>query len=350
MTDYVRYRDDLETVPDNEDAQIDDIVRYLRITQKRTFDERRHATRDTHAKGQGFLKGTFTIEPDLPEELAQSLFATPGHHDAVLRFATEPGAMLDDRVPAARGLGLKVFDIDGDKMAGDGRRTQDFTFNNCPILPLTDVPTYREIHYLKAEYGHDPDLLAAKIGERDDADLQTLFERLPNIDLLANSYYSQSAFRFGDYVCKYALMPNREAQRALAARPVTDDDSPGVLTEWLTDFMADNEAGFDFCIQLQTDTTRMPIEDASVDWPVGESAYRKVATLTLPPQNPYTPARRVFCDDVLGFDGWLGRADLRPLGSINRVRAKAYRASSAMRHHLNQRAEFEPASIADVPD
>lgn len=350
MSMYIRYSDDLEVIPDNEDEQIGDIVRYLQITQRRTFDARRHATRDTHAKGHGFLKGRFTIEPDLPEELAQSLFATPRTHDAIVRFATEPGDMLDDRTPAARGLGLKLLDVDGDKLGDDGRTTQDFTFNNCSVLPLTDVPTYREIHYLKAEYGHDPALLAEKIGERDDADLQTLFERLPNIHLLANSYYSQSAYRFGDYVCKYALMPNTETQRALAARPVTDDDSPAVLTEWLSAFMADNEAGFDFCVQLQTDTDKMPIEDASIDWNTGQSAFRKVATLSLPPQDPYTPARRVFGDDVLGFDGWLGRADLRPLGSINRVRAKAYRSSSTMRHHLNQRQEFEPSSIDDFPE
>ena len=34
MTDYVAYSDDLEVVPDNEDAQINDIVSYLQTTQK----------------------------------------------------------------------------------------------------------------------------------------------------------------------------------------------------------------------------------------------------------------------------------------------------------------------------
>ncbi len=257
---------------------------------------------------------------------------------------------MDDREPAARGLAMKLIGVDGEKMAGDGRLTQDFLCNNCPILPLAEVTTYREIARLRAEYGHDPAQLAAEIAKRDDADVQTLFERLPNIDLLAHSYYSQSAFRYGDYVCKYALMPNTEAQRALAARPVTDDDRPDVLSEWLAEFLADNDAGFDFCIQLLTDPEAMPIEDASVEWDVGKSAWRRVGTLSLPAQNPFTPARRAFGDDVLAFDPWAGRPDLRPLGSINRVRKPAYRASSRRRHEYNDRAGFEPISIGDVPD
>ncbi|WP_423821573.1 catalase family protein [Salinisphaera sp. SPP-AMP-43] len=345
----MRYSDDLEREQPDEQAKIRDIVDYLRVAHERAIAAGQHAPRDTHAKGQGFVKGTLTVDADLPEELAQSLFAAPGDYPAVLRFATEPGAFVDDRVPAARGLAMKVLGVGGEKMADD-RATQDFLFNNCPILPLAEVTTYREIAYLRAEYGHDPQALAEQIAKRDDAHVQTLFERLPNIDLLAHSYYSQSAFRYGDYVCKYALMPYDEDQRALAARTVTDDDSQNALSEWLAEFLSQHEARFDFCVQLMTDPAAMPIEDASVEWDVGKSAWRRVAHLHLPRQDPFTPARRDFSEDVLSFDPWAGRADLRPLGSINRVRKSAYRASSTRRHEANGRAEFEPASSADIPD
>lgn len=350
MTMYVPYSDDLEVEQPDEQAKIADVLRYLSVAHERMIEAHAQSPRDTHAKGHGVLKGVLTVAPDLPVELAQSLFARPGEYPAILRFATEPGAFMDDRRPAARGLAMKLMGVDGEKMAGDGRVTQDFLFNNCPVQPLADVATYREIARLRAEYGHDPDQMAAEIAKRDDGDVQTLFERLPNIDLLANSYYSQSAFRFGDYVCKYALVPNIDAQRALAARPVTDDDGPDVLAQWLAGFLADNEAGFDFCVQLLTDPGSMPIEDASIEWSVGRSAWRRVATLHLPSQDPFTPARRIFGDDVLTFDPWAGRPDLRPLGSINRVRKAAYRASARRRHEINGRAEFEPTSLADCPD
>lgn len=346
----VKFREDLEVEQPDEQQKIDDIVHYLGIVHRRGIEARRHAARDTHAKGHGFLKGTLTVAEGLSEPLAQSLFAAPGSYPVVLRLATEPGDFMDDREPAARGLAMKLIGVDGDKMAGDGRITQDFLFNNCPILPLAEVTTYREIARLRAEYGHDPEKLAEAVNQRDDAELQNLFGRLPNIDLLGNSYYSQSAFRYGDYVCKYALVPNNDAQRALASRHVDDDDSPGVLTEWIRGHFAEHTASFDFCVQLLTDPEAMPIEDASVDWDQNASPFLKVATLELPVQDPFTPARRVYGDDVLSFDPWAGRSDLRPLGSINRVRAKAYRASSTLRHHYNDRAESEPRQIDDIPD
>ena len=350
MTDYIRFSEDLETEQPDEDAKIADIVSALGVTHRHAFEARRHAPRDTHAKGQGFVKGTLTVDADLPAELAQSLFARAGEYPVIMRFATEPGAMLDDRTPAARGVSMKLIGVDGDKMAGDGRVTQDFLFNNCPILPLADVTTYREIQQLRAAYRDDPDGLARAIEAREDAELQKTFDRLPNIDLLANAYYSQSAFRYGDHVCKYGLFPNTEAQAALAERRVVDADGPGILTGWLEAYLAEHDAGFDFAVQLQTDLHAMPIENAAVDWDTQLSPYRTVARLHLPRQQPYTPERRVYGDDVLSFDPWAGRSDLRPLGSINRVRAKAYRASSRLRHHLNARAEYEPTSIDDIPD
>ncbi|MES1924625.1 catalase family protein [Salinisphaera sp. T31B1] len=350
MNAYVRFSEDLEVEQPDEDAKIRDIVELLAATNRATFESVRHAKRDTHAKGQGFVKGTLTVVDDLPPELAQSLFAGPGRYPVVIRLATEPGAMLDDRQPAARGLAMKVFGVPGDKMAGDGRTTHDFLFNNCPILPLAEVTTYREIQALRAHYVDDPDGLADAIAARDDAELQTLFERLPNIHLLGNAYYSQSAFRYGDYVVKYGLFPNTDAQRALAEREIDADDPPGVLTEWLRDYLAAAEAGFDFRVQLQTDPRTMPIEDASVDWDQRASPYRTVARLHIPAQDPFTPERRVYSEDILSFDPWAGRADLRPLGSINRVRAKAYRASSTFRHRMNARAEHEPEHIDEIPD
>jgi len=351
MSEYVRFSESLETEQREESKKIDDIVDALRVTHRHAFDLRRHAPRDTHAKGHGFLKGTLTVADCLPPEYAQSLFSTPGEYPVILRFATEPGAMLDDRTPAARGLAMKLIGVEGEKMrGGDARVTQDFLFNNCPILPLAEVTTYREIQQLRAEYRDDPDGLVAAIEQRDDAELQKTFDRLPNVHLLGNAYYSQSAFRFGDYVCKYALFPATDEQRALAQRHVSDDDEPGVLTQWLKEHFAECDARFDFAVQLQTNPETQPIEDASVNWKTDEAPFYNVAHLHIPAQNPYTPERRVYSDDVLAFDPWAGRPDLRPLGSINRVRARAYRASSELRHHLNARAEHEPTSIDDIPD
>lgn len=51
---------------------------------------------------------------------------------------------MDDRVPQPRGLGLKVFNVEGAKINGNGN-TQDFEFNSCNILELGSAQTAFEI-------------------------------------------------------------------------------------------------------------------------------------------------------------------------------------------------------------
>ena len=45
------------------------------------------AVRDAHAKGYGLVRGEVEILDGLPEEYAQGIYATPGRHDALVRFS-----------------------------------------------------------------------------------------------------------------------------------------------------------------------------------------------------------------------------------------------------------------------
>jgi hypothetical protein len=94
----------------------------------------------------------------------------------------------------------------------------------------------------------------------------------------------------------------------------------------------------------------MPVEDASVLWPETASPHQPVARIVIPPQEAYSPARRVFADDVLSFNPWQGVAAHRPLGSIMRSRRNAYEASTARRHALNVQPRIEPKTISELPD
>jgi hypothetical protein len=64
----------------------------------------------------------------------------------------------------------------------------------------------------------------------------------------------------------------------------------------------------------------MPVEDASVLWDENESPHQVIGTLHFPRQNTFSPARRVYSDDVLSFSPWHGVKEHQPLGSIMRVR------------------------------
>ena len=102
--------------------------------------------------------------------------------------------------------------------------------------------------------------------------------------------------------------------------------------------------------QLCTDLTKMPVEDASVEWDERLSPALTVARVTAQPQNAYSDARRVWVDEQLSFNPWHGLAAHRPLGSIMRARFKAYPASSQFRHTAEGRPLAEPRSIEELPD
>lgn len=97
---------------------------------------------------------------------------------------------------------------------------------------------------------------------------------------------------------------------------------------------AEYEIGVQLCMDLQL----MPVEDRSVQWPEDKSPYHPVAKLSFPPQDTFSPQRRVYAEDVLSFDPFHCLYAHRPLGNIVRVRKLAYETSSRYRHHMNAQA------------
>lgn len=67
-------------------------------------------------------------------------------------------------------------------------------------------------------------------------------------------------------------------------------------------------------------------------------------------QESFSPARRVYAEDVMSWRPWFGLTAHRPLGSLNRLRRPAYEALGAWRHEVNAVEERDPVSLADVPD
>ena len=185
------------TIPD-EAAKIKQIESLINKMQKHNFSHHRHGFRGTHVKTQAIVKGSITVLPDLPAHLSQGMFSKGGkQYPLAIRYANEPSFLQDDRAPGPRGCGLKAFGVDGpgDFMhdAGEQTRTQDFTFNNAPLLELTDLPTTVEIFEIRERNFDDGDGLKAELEKRRDRDLQFAPAGLPNQHFM--SYTSQLFFR-----------------------------------------------------------------------------------------------------------------------------------------------------------
>jgi hypothetical protein len=360
---YVRYHPGLETKGPDEDAIIDAIVASMRRVNEKVFDKHRHATRDAHAKSHGVLKARLDVYDNLPEALRQGVFAAPASYPAVLRLSTAPGDLHSDRIPAPRGMAIKLLGVDGAQLLPEraGARTQDFLLVNHPVIAFGHAAAYLKTQQLLEKHADDPEavrkVLAALAhgGSKalhlfgiENPTVDTL--GAPNHHILGETFYSMAALRHGDYVAKLCAAPLSANVRALTGQPLRDDAGDSELRDLVVDFFHREGCEYELRVQLCTDIERMPIEDASVRWPEDESPYLPVAKLTIPPQEAYSPARRVFADDVLSFNPWQGIDAHRPLGSIMRSRIRAYEMSSRFRHEMNAQPRIEIDDLAQIPD
>ncbi len=345
----IRYSDDLEQLLPDEEQVIDQTIQTMHHTMEQTFEKVRHATSGTHAKSHGIVTGTITVAADLESELAQGLFARPGRYNVLVRYASEPGAIDPDTAQRARGLALKIMAVDGEKLRPDWT-SQDFLFNTWPVIPQGDAATY--LNAIRQRDTHFDNHLAANAATvlHHPSREESLFDRTPNIHPVGHRYYTQGAFRHGDYVAKYAVVPVSTEAVATAERTVSGGDPPGVLRDWVREFYAEHGAGYELQVQLCTDLDTMPIEDASVTWPEDQSPYRTVATIELPSQESFSPPRRTYAEDVMSWRPWYGLVAHRPLGSINRVRKRAYEELGKFRHDQNAQEEQNPTRLDQVPD
>lgn len=156
----------------NEEETAQKIGQTMNKMQQHNFDQHRHAFRATHVKTQGIVKGKLTVLSDLPAHLQQGLFKTPGkRYDVAARYASEPVFLQADQEPGPRGMGLRVFSVEGERLEiGDPHATtQDFFFNNAPMIELTDIDTCLEIMELREKYFDSPTKLGAATKLRTDA-------------------------------------------------------------------------------------------------------------------------------------------------------------------------------------
>ena len=363
---YVRYTDEIEVKQPNEDEMTRQVTDSMARVNKIMFERYRHAIRDAHAKSHGILKAELQVYDNLPEPLAQGLFAAPRTYPVIIRFSTAQGMIEPDKKSSLRGMALKVIGVEGKKFLPEEENavTQDFLLVNYPIIPTGTIKDYLD-QQLQIEKAIDsPELfqtiqlrlqaatrkIKQVIGKEDDPN--TL--GIPGSHLLGDVYFSMAAIRYGDYVAKISIAPLSDNVKALHNQEMDKDlqekEPETFLTTIVSDFFRNQAAAYELRAQLCTDLGTMPIEDGSVQWPEKESPYLPVARLTIPEQDTFSAARRVYGDDVLSFNPFHCLPEHQPLGNIMRVRRLVYETSSRYRHETNAQPRKEPASIDELPD
>ena len=247
--------------------------------------------------------------------------------------------------------------------------TQDIEFNSTPALDLATAKTTREIVGLRIKYGNDQSELYKQLEARDDTELQKYRDTVRNTHLESTRQYSQTAYRFGDYVCKYCLVPSSETQKKLYEETVKPDQhESNILSKWLQNFHGAHDAEYLLQFQLCENLEDQPVEYAGKVWDAEKYPWQTVAKLVIPKQDSFNYELKTFWEDHMRVDPWHGLKTLQPLGSPNRLRrvgtcfcpltlstsnadrlVLVYPASSALRRKMNGRKERHVKSMDELP-
>jgi hypothetical protein len=358
----VRYTSSVEKLDEGEFETTQGLIDTITRIQKTVHEDEGHAKRGVHAKSHGVLVGQLTVLGNLPEELAQGMFARPASYPVILRLSTIPGDVLDDEISVPRGLALKVVGVSGERVAGsENDVTQDFVFANGPSFAKSHPKAFlRTLKLLASTTDKAPGLKKAlssvmrgteKLVESVGGKSPTLMTLggYPETHILGDDFFTQAPILYGAYMAKVALKPASAALRGLRNAPLDLKNKPHGIRDAVVDFFRRNAGEWDLQAQLCTDLEAMPIEDAATPWPEDKSPYRTVARIVIPSQDAWDAKRVIQVDEKMSFSPWHALAAHRPLGAIMRVRKSVYEAAARFRAETNQVAITEPKTIEDLP-
>ncbi len=360
MPNYLMYQDNVETIEPDEAETKQKIVDVMTEGMELARQKYGRSVRISHAKAHGLLKGELIVEDGLPSELAQGMFAQPGKYEVLVRMAQQPGELLDDsKLSTDRGLSVKVLGVNGPKLEGHTAATQDWVFDVGKQFLAGGMKEFLQAFKPNAE-------IAPKLSDSVKGAVSTAaraantilnavgvnseklgFYGHPVVHPATEEYFSQTAFRYGDYVAKLGFFPTASALKALKDQPF-DPETPDALRDAMNGYFKTNPAEFELRVQLNTGLEDMPIENAQAEWAETLSQYQTVARLVIPAQIAWDPAKDDYFED-LSFSPAHALVAHRPLGGINRARLLAYKVLAARRLADNGKTVRMPATLADVP-
>lgn len=290
------------------------------------------ALRQLHPKSHGLVWGEFIVEENLPEPIRVGVFKHQRSYPVWIRFSNAGGLeerekFVSDREPNARGMAIKLMDVEGEKVLDDEKKTQDFVLINSSIFFLRDLQGYA-------------DLAKVQRGELDPASMQYAFDILAKINAqsvsspLSIQYWSTTPYQLGNQAIKFSVRPHPENE--VSHSPT---DSENYLHEAIVNHLTTEgkDVYFDFLVQLYVDDEKTPVEDSTIEWQEADSPFVKAATIKIPSQVFDTEARKRL-DEGLSFTPWHTLPEHQPLGSVNLARKKVYQETTRYRReHIQQR-------------
>lgn len=112
--------------------------------------------------------------------------------------------------------------------------------------------------------------------------------------VVAMPEYSQSAYRFGDYVAKFGVFPLGEEQIKIENDEIDVHHPINMISQELRNFHLKHKVTYSFCAQLLQDLNEQPVEDIGVEWDPKKYPFERIATIQFPPQDSWLPEFRTW--------------------------------------------------------
>ena len=323
--------------PDPDEAKL--IEEMVKVAVERMKPQQGRIRRGQHAKATGCVRGVFTIRDDVPGELRHGVFHRPVQSfQAIVRFSNSSETIAPDGNVAARGMAIKLLDVDGTPaIPGTSNRCQDFLTVNLPVFPFATPAEYVKFFEIRATPLVGDPLAAAWFALVHPRHLTSVVKIISEtVTSPLMTYWSGSPYWLGPlgttggHAVKYSLVPRSVGK----APPIRQKSKPDdCLGQVLKQYLRTREAVFEFRVQPQTDPVAMPVEDVSVEWDEEVSKPIPVATLTIGVQDVDSTEGRALAEacETMAFSPWNALAEHRPMGGINRMRQAVYLASQAKR-------------------
>ena len=328
-------------------------LRFRYSNDEPSNDQKPIARRDQHLKHHGVVWANFTINANIPSPLQQGVFSKPGDtYSAWIRYSNGQGK--DDSKSGSQGMAIKLLGVEGTQALGSQASTQDFVMIDHPVFFIRNIPDYLEVFTALEDIilnpGHKkggplaalkpfffPSLSPTSWRLKEFKEFLILGLVKKKIKLsspLQSDYFSVTPYKLGDgKAIKFHVKPHAQNKPGKVNKK-----DPNYLRNALTETLTQRSAGFDFYIQEQTDATKMPVEDSTVEW---KSPFFHVATIEIPQQIFDSPEQMEFGEN-LSFTPWHTLEVHQPLGSMNRTRKVVYQHTAQVRRELNHAVLDEP--------